>query len=127
MKRTPLKRGGPLKRTKRLSPVSKKRRKESAIYLKKRAAFLEAHPFCEVWLQNNGIELVDVPDGLDGTFSIISDGKTKTAPRSTEVHHTAGRTGENYLDESTWMAVSRQAHEWLHAHPREARAKGWLA
>jgi hypothetical protein len=113
MKRTPL-----LRRT-RLKPMSKKRRKDSAIYSKKRKAFLEAHPFCAVWVEAAATRIRVLREAGLGIGDI-------RPLRSCDIHHKAGRSGANYLDESTWMAVSREGHDWIHAHPSEARAKGWL-
>lgn len=114
-RRTPLKRGtSQLKRTP-LRKVSKKRAKDGKIYSAKRKAFLIAHPVCEVWLyQIGGITL----DQLRGTHI--------DAPPSTEVHHMAKRTGSNYLDESTWLAVCRENHIRIHENTAWARANGFL-
>ncbi len=49
----------------------------------------------------------------------------EACPVSTDVHHVKGR-GKFYLDESTWMAVSRESHRWIHNHPKEARELGLL-
>lgn len=106
MKRTAINRRTPLRR------VSKKRAREQRIYAQKRKAFLEANPICWVWAANNVVKMIE--------------GETTKAHRSTEVHHKNGRTGKNYLDESTWMAVSAKGHCWIHQNPKEARAKGWI-
>lgn len=105
MKRnTPIKRRTPLKRTplfrgsKPIPRVSKRRRPLQVAYLAKRDEFLRARPFCE-----------------------ICGGVTR------DVHHKAGRLGGNLLNESTWMSVCRGCHDYIHQHPKEARAKGWLA
>ena len=47
---------------------------------------------------------------------------------ATEVHHTyCGKDrAKYYLDESTWIAVSRDGHNWIHDNPKEAREKGFL-
>lgn len=48
-----------------------------------------------------------------------------------EVHHVYGRghggRGPLLSDRRLWMAVSKQGHRWVHSHPAEARARGWLA
>lgn len=31
-----------------------------------------------------------------------------------------------YLVQSTWKAVCRNCHDWIHAHPTEARTMKWL-
>lgn len=97
MKRTAL-----LRRT-RLRPVSKKRRGENSYYSKKRVAFLERFQWC--------------------ACAVVLFGKPK---RATEIHHKEGRAGTRYLDEATWLPVCRDSHVWIHAHPKEARARGWL-
>jgi hypothetical protein len=44
----------------------------------------------------------------------------------TEVHHIRGRLGKLLLDQNYWLAVSAEGHRWIHDHPGEARAHGWL-
>lgn len=45
---------------------------------------------------------------------------------ATEIHHKSYRTGENYLDDSTWCAVCRDCHSKIHSFPAEARERGLL-
>jgi cytochrome c553 len=47
---------------------------------------------------------------------------------TTDVHHPrAGKDREvYYLVQSTWLAVCRNCHDWVHSHPEEARTMGWL-
>ena len=51
-----------------------------------------------------------------------------TGWEATEVHHKwCGKDrAKYYLDESTWMAVSRDGHNWIHDNPKEARELGYL-
>lgn len=51
-----------------------------------------------------------------------------TGQPTTEVHHKySGKDrGKYYLDVSTWMAISRDGHNWIHDNPKEAREKGYL-
>lgn len=44
-----------------------------------------------------------------------------------EVHHRRGRSSLLLFDVRHWLAVCPACHAWIHAHPAEARAKGWLA
>ena len=81
-----------------MNPVSDRRREEAKVYAAKRKAFLAARPKCQVCWK----------------------------AKSKDVHHRAGRHSGNYLNESTWLAVCRHDHDWIHAHPKEARANGWL-
>lgn len=50
--------------------------------------------------------------------------------RIVEVHHFAGRgrggRGPLLLDERLWIAVSKQGHRFIHAHPDWARANGFM-
>lgn len=51
-----------------------------------------------------------------------------TGKPTTEVHHTyCGKDrAKYYLDVSTWLAVSREGHNWIHDNPKEARELGYL-
>jgi hypothetical protein len=98
----------PMKRS-RLKPVSDKRKKEAAIYAKKRSEFLALHRHCECCPTRNAYEYGF--NGLKNRFWMAQD-----------VHHTKGRTGKNFLDEETWLAVCRTCHDWIHANPNTARA-----
>jgi hypothetical protein len=69
-------------------------------YSKKRLAFLAIKPHCE---------------------ARISD----CTQKSTDVHHKAGRTGDNYLNMSTWLAVCRNCHSWIELNAVEAKELGF--
>lgn len=45
---------------------------------------------------------------------------------ATEVHHRAGREGEDLLDTRLWAALCRSCHTWVHAYPGDAYREGWL-
>jgi hypothetical protein len=108
MKRTALKRRTPLRK------VSTKRAKQNREYTKRRKAFLARATYCEVnWALLNEIGV---------TLQFLA----RECPRATEIHHKAGRIGEAPNDESNWITVSREGHCWLHDHPSQARARGWL-
>jgi len=51
-----------------------------------------------------------------------------TGQQTTEVHHKwSGKDrAKYYLDVSTWLAVSRDGHIWIHQNSKEAREKGFL-
>lgn len=40
-----------------------------------------------------------------------------------DCHHPSGRSGQNILD--FWF-ICVSCHAWIHAHPNESRAKGYL-
>lgn len=75
---------------------SAKSRKQDDEYQKKRTAFLIVHSICQAKLV-----------GCTGN--------------ATDVHHMAGRIGENHLNMSTWKAVCRSCHSWIEEHPLEAK------
>lgn len=88
-----------------INQYSKKRKKESFLYTKKRRSFmeLEENKYCKAG-------------------KIIFNETLLT----TEVHHKAGRKGKllNYVP--FWLAVSRKAHEWIHANPEQSYELGFL-
>ena len=57
------------------------------------------------------------------TCQINTAGCTTAA---TEIHHSAYRTGENFLDTDTWFATCRNCHSFIHTNPTISREKGWL-
>jgi len=85
-----------IEKPKSISPVSKKRQGEMDKYSTLREAFLVAKPKCEAKLV-----------GCTGI--------------STDVHHKAGRVGENYLKIGTWLAVCRSCHRWIEDNPEAAK------
>lgn len=122
MKRTAILRRTPLRK------VSSKRSRELREYSKKRKAFLAEHPLCQVWLSRNRYRELGQGFYEDRANKIHSDLMVEAngCPRACDIHHKAGRTGWRLNDESQWMAVSREAHEFIHRNPSEARRRGWL-
>lgn len=78
---------------------SKKRAKENNQYLALRKKFLKVYPRCQAKLDGCVVE-------------------------ATEVHHMAGRIGDNLVDADNFLAVCPCCHSWIETHPREARALG---
>lgn len=103
---------------KRIPAMSAKRKKEAREYSKKRETFLRLRPLCERWqkrweaVSNHGPFII-----LEGKCGRLAD----------DVHHMKGRLDGNYLDDLTWLPVCRSCHDWIHTHPKEARALGLLA
>lgn len=120
MKRTPLKK------------VSKKRAKANAEYSKRRKAFLEAHPFCQWWIRQNFLNEYDVIANNGHTRKPVHSGGIPMGevfgicPRSTDIHHMRKPRATYLNDESTWMAVSRDGHNWIENNKSEARKRGYL-
>jgi hypothetical protein len=87
----------------KIPQVSSKRKKKDQEYLKLRERYLNENPLCMVKV--NGCSHM-----------------------ATDIHHTyAGSNREAfYLVQSTWKAVCRNCHDWIHANPAEARTMNWL-
>jgi AMMECR1 domain-containing protein len=89
-----------IEKPKSISPVSKKRQVEMDEYSKKRLAFLALHNNCQAKLV-----------GCTG--------------KATDIHHSKGRVGDNYLNISTWFALCRACHSYLETNPEEAKELGF--
>jgi len=84
-----------------IKKVSEKKKQMDLIYTKLRKIQLEKFPLCQ----------------------IQTDYCTS---QSTEIHHAAGRLGDNYLKVNTWFAICRECHSWIHLNPKEARELEYL-
>ena len=87
-----------------ISPLSAKRRTQRRAYIKAKARFLAAHPWC-AW------GLAQVPP---------------KRIRASAVHHVRGRAGALLLDERFWLAVSQRGHRAIHDAPVVARELGLI-
>lgn len=96
---TGLERRTPLRRQ------SKKRAAAARIYTKRRAAYLEANPWCAAW-----------------PWRYVTEAACDCS--ATEIHHKAGRVGSLLLDESRWVGLCRACHRWVTEHPRSAIGLG---
>jgi hypothetical protein len=87
----------------KIPQVSSKRKKKDQEYLKLRERFLTENHLCQVAVAG------------------CSNG-------ATDVHHTYAGANRDafYLVQSTWRAVCRNCHDWIHSHPTEARVLGYL-
>jgi cytochrome c553 len=86
-----------------ISQVSSKRKKKDQEYLKLRNRFLTDFSLCQIAVKGCSIN-------------------------ATDVHHTYAGANRDafYLVQSTWLAVCRNCHDWIHRSPKEARALGYL-
>src|SRR5882724_1292949 len=112
MKRAWIKRKTPLKRSriafkprKPIRRVSKTRAAKNQIYSRLRREFLSR--------TENQICLVGIT---------IFNRTIQTC----QIHHMLGTAGDNFLDTTTWMAVSDEGHKWIEANKTDARERGWL-
>ena len=84
-----------------IKKVSDKKKIMDAMYTKLRRIQLEQFPTCQINTEH-------------------------CSTVSTEIHHSAGRLGDNYLGINTWFATCRECHTWVHNFPKEARELGFL-
>lgn len=85
-------------RARRLKTRSAGYESRMRVYRERVKLFLKRHPWCEV-------------------YPLLP---------STQNHHERGRLKSLLLDERFWHAVSMAGHEWIGAHPDEARKRGLL-
>jgi hypothetical protein len=103
-----MKRGGPLKRKTNIRQVSPKRKALNRARSALVKDILERRPFCEA-----------------GT--LIRDPRHRCWGASTDCHEKLTRArGGDILDESNILAICRSCHDWIHAHPAEAKSVGLL-
>lgn len=109
-----------IKRKLNMRRTSERRAAQLREYSKQRALFLEAHPFCQFFIKEHGLNEQSIIEqsGYAGPLGHV--------PRAVDIHHTNKRHGPKLLDQTYWMAVSREAHLWIHQHHGEARERGYL-
>lgn len=79
-----------------IKKLSSKQEKINAAYSIMRKQYLKDYPKCEICQE-----------------------------KATEIHHKAYR-GTKTLDSSTWMAICRTCHRYIHEHPKWARENEYL-
>lgn len=98
-RRTPLRRGGPMKRGKRVNPVSAKTAERNQYYQQLRL----------VWRP----DLRPCAGQLEGCYG-----------RGNEVHHRRGRAAAYMLNVGTWSPLCRPCHRHVTDNPAAAEAAG---
>lgn len=125
MKRTPLKRKTPMKRSQKpLKRTPLKKQSQSKSSKEKRASYSKAKK-----------EYMEF-DRLNGFKHCCEKCKKNVGIENLDLHHKAGRTGSsinqygemerNLTNKATFMAVCRTCHNWIHENPKESREMGWL-
>jgi hypothetical protein len=107
-----------------MKPRSKKRAKADAEYSVRRKRFLAAHPYCQWWIREK-LEHVVAIYGFETAEKLLI-ARYARLPASTQIHHMRKPKCKYLNDESTWMAVSREGHEWIENNKSEARKRGYL-
>jgi hypothetical protein len=123
LRKTPMKRGGFLRRTSMLSTASRSRKAQRVQYGRKAAEYLIAHPFDQIWIALRSLDeyLVIAVDGF-----VLVKGQLCRCPRSDQIHHRNKRNGERLTDERWWIATSRGSHEVVEQRKDWAREVGLL-
>lgn len=103
LQKKPLKRTGIKKKVYKIKKVSKKLSSEEKIYRVLRKDFLIDNPICQCGRKDK-------------------DGVICSRP-AVEVHHKKGR-GKYLNVVKFFLAVARVCHNWIEAHPKEAKALG---
>lgn len=85
-----------IEKPKPIAKIAKKMKVVLDEYSKRRTAYLALHQFCEAKLPG-------------------------CKCNATEIHHKAGKIGELYVLISNFLAVCRSCHNWIEAHPEEAK------
>lgn len=78
------------------TPQQKRRRRNIALYLKRRPIFLAENPWC-----------------------------LRCGGNADQIHHKEGRGGLLLLDESRWASACGDCHRYITEHPAEAIERGW--
>ncbi len=107
-----------------LRRMSERRVEETVLYQVRRKKFLNDHPYCQVFLAENGIDEATAIKG-GGTVQ-LANGTVVAVPLSTQIHHKNKRRGDDLLIQQHWMAVSRASHELIESNKAWSRARGYL-
>lgn len=90
-----IKKASSIKQIPKVSPKMKVRLRE---YQRLKKEYLKLHPFCEVLLCKS---------------------------KATDIHHKAGRIGENLINTDNFLAVCRHHHTQIELHPHESKEQGY--
>jgi len=109
-----------------LHAVSAHRASDMQLYDVERQRFLSEHPYCQLWLRENGIEEETAIRNQGKVRLQEPDGPAVLVPLATEIHHMNKRRARMLLDTRHWMAVSSEAHKRIESRKDWARASGYL-
>lgn len=115
----------PLQRSVSLRRVSRRRRGELRRYGPRRRQFLRDHPYCQLWLAENGISETHAI-AQRGVLRFGPGSPPVYVPRSATIHHRNKRRGARLLDERFWMAVSWTGHRIIEQRKDWARDHAYL-
>lgn len=93
---TPEKHGGPKKQKTKIKAISDKQAKALTKYRKLRDEFMRLHEKCN-----------------------------RCGGEATDLHHIAGRVGDNLTNVENFMALCRPCHLWVETHPEAAKQQGY--
>ena len=124
MKRSPLRRGGPLKRRTPLRHMSRKRSKQQRLRREMVHDELSKRELCEAGARIRVYRKSDLGKAYAGNRD---DRGYRCGGLAVDLHEPLTRArGGSILDPANTFAVCRTCHEWIHAHPKAATAIGLL-
>lgn len=112
-------------------PMPKKtaaRAREDREYARKKKAYLELHPFCQIYIKRFGLNEADIIM-MNGAYCETTFGGMrhwKTVPLATQIHHTKKPKCKYLNDISTWLSACFDQHDWVENHKDLARQLGLL-
>lgn len=134
-----LKRGGPIKRKSKVRRISSSRQIDRRIYNRRRKAYIEAHPFCQIYIaqhrlneaeviRNNGTAAIHTKCSKSATrlYGVTDGVYTIQVPLANQIHHRNKADHERLLLEDYWMSAGTVGHRWAEDHKDEARKIGVL-
>ena len=104
--------------------ITNERASERRQYGKQVAAYLEAHPWCQIWIASRGLDETKLIG--DAGWCNGPKGELICAPRSTQIHHRNKCRGARLLDERWWMAAAPASHDFVERYKSWARDEGYL-
>ena len=124
MKRSPLRRGGPLKRRTPLRQMSRKRSKQQRLRRVMVQEELGKRELCEAGVIIRQWRLATYGQEYANRLNVYAH---RCNGLAIELHEPLTRArGGSILDPANTVAICRPCHDWVHAHPTAATAVGLL-
>ena len=124
MKRSPLRRGGPLKRRTPLRHMSRKRSKQQRLRREMVHDELAHRELCEAGLVIRQYRLATYGQEYANRLNTHA---YRCNGLAIELHEPLTRArGGSILDPANTVAICRPCHDWIHAHPAAATDLGLL-
>lgn len=124
---SPLKRGGKFARkSASIARVTPERADERREYNRLREEYLRAHPYCQIWIAERGLDEAEVIATLGYATTGFSFWKGERVPLSTQIHHRNKCRRARLTDFRFVMAASQKWHDEVENRKSWARDRGYL-